>query len=81
MSEEKKVMCHVFLVSFAHTRGFGNFYHYRIVGNSKALPSQAELESLEKKINDKHKDRIKGCWILSVSELQDEMIPVSKLDF
>lgn len=78
MSDENKVMCHVFMVSYAHPAGFGNFYNYRHIGVAKSRPSETDLREMMKIIE--HKHHLRNTVILSVSELQDEMVPVSQLD-
>ena len=79
MSEEKKVMCHVFLISYACAGGFGNFYNYREIGKSKGRPSESDIEAMMEKVLSKHS--IGKAVVLSVSELQDQMVPVTMLDF
>lgn len=81
MSDEKKVMCHTFLVSYSHPRGFGNLTNYREIGNSTARPSVADLDSMLDKVCSTAGLNRNSCIVLSVSELQDEMVPVSQLDF
>jgi hypothetical protein len=81
MSDEKKVMCHAFLVSFYHGQGFGNLINYREVGVATARPSAEDIESIMSKVAKKNGMPEGSCLALSVSELQDEMVPVSQLDF
>lgn len=80
MSDEKKVMCHTFLVSYSHPRGFGNLTNYREIGNSTARPSVADLDSMLDKVCSTAGLNRNSCLVLSVSEIQDEMVPVSQLD-
>jgi hypothetical protein len=80
MSDEKKVMCHTFLVSYLHGRGFGSLINYREIGKETARPSFADLDSMLDKVCKNAAIERKWCLVLSVSELQDEMVPVSQLD-
>lgn len=81
MSNEKKVMCHTFLVSYHHGRGFGKVINYREIGKATARPSAADLESILDKVCDQAGINRAMCLVISVSELQDEMVPVSKLGY
>lgn len=81
MSDEKKVMCHVFMVSYFHGGGFGSLINYREIGNTTSRPSVADLDSMLEKVCSKAEIGRNSCLVLSVSELQDEMVPVSQLDF
>lgn len=80
MSEEKKVMCHTFLVSYHHGRGFGKVINYREIGKATARPSVADLDSILDKVCDQAGINRSMCLVLFVSELQDEMVPVSQLE-
>lgn len=80
MSEEKKVMCHAFLVSYHHGRGYGKLINYREIGKATARPSVAELECMLDKVCNQAGINREMCLVLSVSELQDEMVLVSQLE-
>lgn len=77
MSDEKKVMCHVFLVGYAHDRGFGSLINYREIGKTTARPSAEDLDSMMEKVAKNARVRVQSLLVLSVSELQDQMVPVS----
>lgn len=77
MSEEKKVMCHVFLVGYHHGKGFGSLINYRQIGKTTARPSVADLESMLDKVCSHAGINREMCLVLSVSELQDQLVPVS----
>lgn len=77
MSEEKKVMCHAFLISYAHPAGFGSLVNYREIGATTAKPSVEDLESILSKVADRAGISAQKMVALSVSELQDQMVSVS----
>lgn len=77
MSEEKKVMCHAFLVSYCHSRGFGSLINYRQVGVATARPTASDLDSMMRKVEKNNSLPADSCLALSVSELQDQMVPIS----
>lgn len=77
MSDEKKVMCHVFLVGYAHDRGFGSLINYREIGKTTARPSADDLDSMMEKVANNAGIRVQSLLVLSVSELQDQMVPIS----
>lgn len=77
MSEEKKVLCHVFLISYACPLGFGSLINYREIGVAKARPSADDVESMLSKVAEKKGFSVQRFVALSVSELHDQMVPVS----
>jgi hypothetical protein len=76
MSEEKKVMCHVFLVSYHFGLGVGSLLNYREIGKCTARPTADDLDSMLDKICEKNGIKRDSCLVTSVSELQDQLVPL-----
>lgn len=74
---DKKVMCHTFLISYSHSRGFGRFFNYREIGKSTAMPSREDIEAMEKKLEG---NNCHGVTILSISQVESTMISLSEMN-